>query len=56
MKRIKVQFAGVETAKPFEGNLTIYYIPDQNQYLRAGVKHQIVIEGFKFAHKDTAKK
>ena len=55
MKQIKVRFAGVETAKPYEGNLTIYYIPDQTHVLKAGVKYEIVIEGLGFDQKDTRK-
>jgi len=55
LKDVRVRFAGVEVAKPHEGNLTIYYIPDQTQTLIAGEKYKVIIEGLSFAHKDTAK-
>lgn len=55
MKSIKVKFAGIEVAKPHEGNLTIYYIPDQTQTLMAGEKYKVIIEGLSFAHEDTGR-
>ncbi len=55
VKRIKVQYAGIVTDQPYDGTLTILYIPDQRQVLMPGQKYEIVIEGLSFSEKDTRK-
>lgn len=46
MKTITVRFAGIEKAP--DGNLSIIYIPDQTQVLKAGQKYRIEIEGLSY--------
>ena len=48
MKDIHVKFAGLEPL-PYDGSITIIYIPDQRQVLEPGRKYRIVIDGFTLA-------
>jgi len=54
MKVVKVNFAGIEKSK--DGKLSIIYIPNQTQMLRAGQKYQIVIEGLTYEEWGRGKK
>lgn len=55
-KKIHVRCVGIVTDEPYDGTLSILYVPDQDHILKAGKKYEIVLEGFSFAHKDTGAK
>jgi len=55
LPKIKVKFAGIDVSKPYNGALSIIYIPDQRQVLMPGQKYELVIEGLSFTEKDTGK-